>query len=52
MPPESTKVLISNYKKALAVLETRLTRQQEAVAATEGQIQGFKDLIAQMEAKK
>lgn len=44
--------MIANYRKAISALETKLARQLTAVQATEGQIAGFKALVAQLEGKK
>ena len=52
MAGESNTIMLANYRKAVTALETKLARQLQAAQATEGQIQGFKALIAQLEAKK
>lgn len=44
--------MIANYRKAISALETKLARQLAAAQATEGQIAGFKALVAQLEGKK
>lgn len=55
MPPtdkQSNTIMIANYTAAVRKLELTLARQLAAVQATEGQIEGFKALIAQLEGKK
>lgn len=52
MANTSNTILIANYNKAIRALETKLARQVEAVEATQGQIEGFKALVAQLEGKK
>lgn len=44
--------LISNYRKAITALTTKLARQELAVEATRGQIAGFESLVKQLEGKK
>lgn len=52
MATDSNIQMLANYRKAITALETKLARQLGAADATAGQIQGFKALVAQLEAKK
>lgn len=49
---DSNAILISNYRKAIRELETKLARQQLAAESTAGQIQGFEAMVKQLEGKK
>lgn len=44
--------LISQYRKAIVALNSKLARQEDSVEATRAQIAGFEALVAQLEGKK
>lgn len=51
MADTSNAILQNNYRAAVRALELKLSRQLQSVQATEGQIEGFKALIEQLDSK-
>lgn len=48
---DTNALVIANYRAAVRSLEIKLARQLQSVQATEGQIEGFKALIDQLDTK-